>query len=72
MNLGQKLRFYFLNFYPPYFGAGIRYKKIGKDFTHFQLSMKLHWWNRNLVGTHFGGSLYSMCDPFYMLILMEI
>lgn len=71
MNLGQKLRFYFLNFYPPYFGAGIRYKKIGKDFTHFQLSMKLHWWNRNLVGTHFGGSLYSMCDPFYMLILME-
>ena len=28
-------------------------------------------YNRNLVGTHFGGSLYSMCDPFYMFILME-
>ncbi|PJZ56890.1 DUF4442 domain-containing protein [Leptospira barantonii] len=71
MNLGQKLKFYFLNFYPPYFGAGIRYKKIGKGFNHFRLSMKLHWWNRNLVGTHFGGSLYSMCDPFYMLMLIE-
>lgn len=23
------------------------------------------------MGTHFGGSLYSMCDPFYMWILME-
>lgn len=33
--------------------------------------MKLHWWNRNYVGTHFGGSLYTMCDPFYMLLLME-
>jgi acyl-coenzyme A thioesterase PaaI-like protein len=27
--------------------------------------------NRNIVGTHFGGSLYSMVDPFYMLILMH-
>ena len=33
--------------------------------------MKLRWWNRNYVGTHFGGSLYTMCDPFFMLILLE-
>ena len=33
--------------------------------------MKLTWWNRNYVGTHYGGSLYSMCDPFFMLILIE-
>jgi acyl-coenzyme A thioesterase PaaI-like protein len=33
--------------------------------------MRLRRWNRNYVGTHFGGSLYSMCDPFFMLILME-
>ena len=33
--------------------------------------MKLRWWNRNYVGTQFGGSLYSMCDPFFMLILVE-
>jgi hypothetical protein len=24
------------------------------------------------VGTHFGGSLYSMVDPFYMLMLINI
>ena len=25
----------------------------------------------NYVGTQFGGSLYSMVDPFYRLMLME-
>jgi hypothetical protein len=27
------------------------------------------WFNRNVYGTHFGGSLYAMCDPFFILIL---
>ena len=26
--------------------------------------------NTNYVGTQFGGSLYSMADPFYMFLLM--
>jgi len=33
--------------------------------------MGLGWYNRNYVGTQFGGSLYSMVDPFFMLMLME-
>jgi acyl-coenzyme A thioesterase PaaI-like protein len=33
--------------------------------------MKLAPYNRNAFGTHFGGSLYSMCDPFFALILIE-
>jgi hypothetical protein len=33
--------------------------------------MKLRFWNSNYVGTHYGGSLYSMTDPFYMLMLIE-
>jgi hypothetical protein len=32
--------------------------------------MKLRFWNANYVGTHFGGSLFAMTDPFYMLMLM--
>jgi Domain of unknown function (DUF4442) len=32
--------------------------------------MKLRYWNANYVGTHFGGSLFAMTDPFYMLMLM--
>jgi len=33
--------------------------------------MKMRPWNRNFVGTHYGGSLYSMTDPFYMLMLIH-
>ena len=34
--------------------------------------MSLRWFNRNAVGTHFGGSLYSMTDPHLMLLLMQL
>ena len=40
-----------------------------KNF-HIRVKMPLNHKNRNVVGVHFGGSLYSMVDPFYMLILM--
>ena len=59
-----------LNLYPPYVGAGVRVK-ASHDLRTFEVRMRLRWWNRNYVGTHFGGSLYTMCDPFFMLILME-
>lgn len=57
--------------YAPYLGAGISVKSVNDDFTKIEAQMKMRWYNRNIVGTHFGGSLYSMCDPFYMFILME-
>jgi acyl-coenzyme A thioesterase PaaI-like protein len=56
-----------LNVYPPYLGAGIRVREEGP--TTFEVSMTLQPWNQNYLGTHFGGSLYSMCDPFFVLIL---
>jgi acyl-coenzyme A thioesterase PaaI-like protein len=59
-----------LTLYPPYLGAGVRVK-VSPDLRRFEVRMKLHWWNRNYLGTHFGGSLYTMCDPFFMLILLE-
>lgn len=60
-----------MNLYPPYLGAGIRVRHISPDFRSVQVSMGLTWYNRNYVRTQFGGSLYSMTDPFYMLMLME-
>lgn len=60
-----------INFWPPYLGAGIRVKTMSKDMTHIEVEMKLRFWNKNYVNTHFGGSLYSMVDPFYMLMLMK-
>ena len=61
-----------LNFYGPYLGAGVKVDYIAEDFTEVRVSMKLRWYNRNAVSTHFGGSLYSMVDPHLMLMLMKL
>jgi len=60
-----------LRVYPPFLGAGIRVKHVAEDLRAIEVEMPLHFWNQNYVGTHFGGSLYSMCDPFFMLILIN-
>lgn len=60
-----------LNLYPPFLGAGIRVKRLDPDWRTIEVEMKLRRWNSNYVGTHYGGSLYSMTDPFYMLMLIE-
>src|SRR5258708_26746324 len=60
-----------LKFYPPFVGAGIRVRNISEDFRRFDVEMPLKFWNRNYVGTHFGGSLYAMTDPWFMFILMH-
>jgi hypothetical protein len=62
---------WFLDLYPPFLGAGIRVRRLQPDWKAIDVEMKLRFWNANYVGTHFGGSLYSMTDPFYMLMLIE-
>lgn len=71
--LARKARFlrWAMNFYPPYLGAGVRIQHIAGDFREVRVKMGLGWYNRNYVGTQFGGSLYSMTDPFFMLMVME-
>ncbi|MDX1559103.1 MAG: DUF4442 domain-containing protein [Marinobacter sp.] len=61
----------FLSTFAPYLGAGIRVTHIAADFSSARVEMGQHWYNTNYVGTHFGGSLYSMVDPMYMLLLMR-
>jgi Domain of unknown function (DUF4442) len=59
-----------VNLWPPLLGAGIRVTHIAPDMKAVDVEMKLRFWNANYVGTHFGGSLFAMIDPFYMLMLM--
>ena len=61
-----------INLYPPYWGTGIRLTRVSGDYSHLRVEMPLRFYNRNYVGTHFGGSLYAMVDPFYMLMLIQI
>lgn len=61
-----------INLYPPFLGAGIRVERITDDYLEVDVSLGLRWFNRNYVGTQFGGSLYAMTDPFFMLMLMNV
>lgn len=61
-----------LNAYPPYWATGIVIRSVAPDYRRMTVQMKMHWYNRNYVGTHFGGSLYAMTDPFYMLMLLQV
>ena len=64
-------RYQWINLYPPFLGAGIRVLHKQSDDYTIKVQLKLTRLNLNAVGTHFGGSLYAMCDPFFMLILLE-
>jgi acyl-coenzyme A thioesterase PaaI-like protein len=59
------------NLWPPFAAAGIHIDRIAPDFREIDVSLRLRPWNRNYVGTHYGGSLFSMTDPFYMIMLLE-
>jgi acyl-coenzyme A thioesterase PaaI-like protein len=60
-----------LNLWPPFLFAGLRVMDIGEDWRSARVRLRMHAWNRNYVGSHFGGSLFAMCDPFWMLLAMH-
>lgn len=63
-NLRRMVRWMWL--YPPYLGSGISVRSVSADATTYVVQLKARWYNRNMYGTHFGGSLYSMVDPFFV------
>ncbi|MFK7873046.1 MAG: DUF4442 domain-containing protein [Oligoflexales bacterium] len=60
-----------ISYWPPFLAAGIKVENFREDFTHIRVRLKSSFWNKNYFGTHFGGSLFSMADPFYLFILIE-
>ncbi len=58
-----------INEYPPYVGARIEITHVAEDASEIRVRMPLEGSNANLVGTHFGGSLYAMVDPHLMILL---
>ena len=60
-----------MKWWPPFLGAGIRVRSLAEDFRDAVVELRLGRLNRNYVGTHFGGSLYAMTDPFFMIMLLH-
>lgn len=61
-----------MNLAPCIRASGGRVVALSDDFTRLRVKLKLSWLTRNLVGTVYGGSMYSAIDPFYMLMLIRI
>lgn len=60
-----------INLWPPLFFNSISVTRINENFREVDVALKLRWYNRNNVRTQFGGNLFAMTDPWYMLMLME-
>ena len=70
MNKASKLRL-LMNWWPPFIGAGIKVESVSEDFRHVRVRLKAGRLRRNYVGTHFGGSLFAMTDPYWMIMVLE-
>lgn len=60
-----------MNLWPPFLFSGIQVDHIAPDYSRAEVSLHLRWYNRNYVGSHFGGSLFAMTDPFWMLLALR-
>ena len=60
-----------MNLWPPFLFSGIRVQQISADWRRARVLLKLTWYNRNYVRAHFGGSLFAMTDPFWMILIMQ-
>ena len=70
-NIRQKFLEKAINYYGPFVGAGVKLEEMTKDYRYAKVTMPLRFYNKNYMGTQFGGSLYSMVDPWYMLMLIK-
>ncbi|MBL1377940.1 DUF4442 domain-containing protein [Zobellella iuensis] len=61
-----------LNGWPPFWGAGIRIEQLSRDYSYCRVGLALRWWNKNANRTQYGGSLFSMTDPVYSMMLMAV
>ncbi|HET6434954.1 MAG TPA: DUF4442 domain-containing protein [Xanthomonadaceae bacterium] len=61
----------FWNLWPPYLFTGIRVQEVSSDGLYAKVRLRLHFWNRNAFGTHFGGSLLAMVNPFWPLLVLH-
>lgn len=60
-----------MNLWPPFLFTGICVLDISADWRRARVVLRRRWYNRNYVGTHFGGSLFAMTDPFWMILTMQ-
>lgn len=61
-----------MNLWPPFLFNAIRVQEVAADWRSARVVLRKRWYNSNYVGTHFGGNLFAMTDPFWMLLLIQL
>jgi len=59
------------NLWPPFRGMGVKVVELDPEYRHATVELRMRLLNRNYVGTHFGGSLFAMADPWFMILMMH-
>ena len=59
------------NLWPPFRGMGVKVVELDPDYRHATVELRMRLLNSNYVGTHFGGSLFAMADPWFMILMMH-
>jgi acyl-coenzyme A thioesterase PaaI-like protein len=57
--------------WPPFLFSGIRVELWSDDWRHARVRLAKRRYSQNFVGTLFGGSLFAMTDPFWMIMTMQ-
>lgn len=60
-----------MNLWPPFLCNSIRVQSLSDDWSEASVVLRLRPWNRNYVKSQFGGNLFAMTDPLWMLLVMH-
>ena len=60
-----------MNVWPPFLFSGIRVERMSSNFRQVRVRLRRLPVTTNYVGTLFGGSIFAMTDPFWMLMIMR-
>lgn len=60
-----------MNLWPPFLFTGIHIDEISEDFRLVRVRLRRTRLTTNYVGTAFGGSLFAMTDPFWMIMMLR-
>ena len=60
-----------MNAWPPFLFSGIRIQRMSPDLRQVTVRLRKLPATTNYVGTLFGGSLFAMTDPFWMIMVLR-
>lgn len=60
-----------MNLWLPFLATGIRILEVSEGFDRVVVRLRRSRLTSNYVGTLFGGSLFAMTDPFWMIMMMR-